>query len=372
MIRAHKIRLTPTPEQEVYFKKASGTARFVYNWALAQWQTVHAANPGIAYGMMAAKKEFNRLKGEQFPWIYDVAKDVCEGAFANLGAALKNYFNGKKGQRKGEKVGFPKFKSKKRSKQSFRLNNDKFTVDGHHLRIPNLGWVNMAEELRFQGKIMGAVVSKVADWWFVSITVEVEKPAPILWEKESIGVDLGVKTLATLSGGREFENQKLLRSELNKLCKLNRSLARRNQGSNRWHKAKRRLGRFHKRISDRRCDITHKMTTTIATTYCTVGVEDLNVKGMGKSRRLSLSISDASLSDILRQLAYKAEWFGGQVVKVGRFFASSKMCSECGHVNKDLKLSDRKWACQGCRTIHDRDWNASKNIEREALRLVNV
>ena len=204
MIQAHKIRLNPTPEQEVYFRKAAGTARFVYNWALAQWKNVHAATPNVSYGMMAAKKDFNDLKAEQFPWVYDVAKDVAEGAFTNLGAALKHYFDSKSGKRKGEKIGFLKFKSKKNTKQSFRRNNDKFTASGYRFYVPKLGWVNMAEALRFQGKILGAVVSKVADWWFVSIQVEVAKPEPIRFVKASVGVDLGIKILATLSDGVEF------------------------------------------------------------------------------------------------------------------------------------------------------------------------
>lgn len=176
MIRAHKIRLNPTPEQEVYFRKAAGTKRFVYNWALDRWQW--AKGQGLTeYGMMVIKKDFNALKGEQFPWVYDVAKDVAEGAFTDLGA-LKNYFDWQKGKRKGAKMGFLKYKSKKSKRQSFRVNNDKFWVDGHTIRIPRLGEVNMAEPLRFQGKIMGAVVSKVADWWYVSIQVEIEQPAP--------------------------------------------------------------------------------------------------------------------------------------------------------------------------------------------------
>ena len=369
MIRAHKIRLNPTPEQEVHFRKAAGTARFVYNWALDRWKTVHAEHPGTPYGMMAAKKDFNGLKAEQFSWVYDVAKDVAEGAFANLGAALKNYFDWRKGTRKGAKVGFPKFKTKKRSKQSFRLNNDKFTVDGHHIRIPHLGWVNMAEALRWQGKILGAVVSKVADWWFVSIRVEVEKPTPVPFAHASVGVDLGVKTLATLSDGVAFENQKLLRSHLNRLRRLSRSLSRRTQGSTRWWKAKRTLVRFHKTVTDKRADMQHQMTTAIAKNYHTVGVEDLHIRGMVRNGKLALSIADTGMGEVLRQLAYKAEQYGGQVIKVARFFASSKICSHCGHVNKALMLSDRQWTCAGCGVSHDRDWNASKNIEAEALRL---
>lgn len=366
--RAHKIRLNPTPEQEIYLRKAAGTKRFVYNWALDRWKW--AKGQGIAaYGMMAAKKDFNAIKGESFPWVYEVAKDICEGAFQDAGAALKNYFDSKSGKRNGEKMGFPRYKSRKNKKQSFRLNNDKIKVDGHNFWIPNLGWVNMAEQLRFTGKIMGAVVSKVADWWFVSITVDMEQPEPKTFEFESTGVDVGIKSLAVLSDGSELENQKPLRNGLNRLRKLNRSLSRKVKGSNRWWKAKRKLGRFHSRVANKRNDDLHKASNKIASNYSLIGVEDLHVKGMVKNRRLSLAISDVGLGDFIRMIEYKSRAFGGQVVKVGRFFASSKTCSDCGHVNKELTLSDRKWTCQGCGTIHDRDWNAAKNIEFEALRL---
>lgn len=368
MIRAHKIRLNPTAEQELYFRKAAGTKRFVYNQALELWRWGKAQ--GIEeFGLMEIKRQMNQFKEEQFPWMYEVAKDVYEGAFQDLAAALKNYFDSKSGKRKGQKVGFPRRKTKKRSKQSFRLNNDKFRVDGHTIYIPKLGAVNMAEPLRFSGKIMGAVVSKVADWWFVSIQVEIEQPAPIEHQKESVGVDVGIKALATLSDGSEFENQKPLRSQINKLRKLNRSLSRRQVGSNRWWKAKRKLGRFHFRISNKRADAHHKASHAIASTYAFIGVEDLHVKGMVKNRRLSLAVSDVGLGEFIRQIEYKADAFGGAVIKVGRFFASSKTCSDCGYVNGKLALSDRKWTCVGCGTIHQRDWNAAINIEQEALRI---
>ena len=368
MIRAHKIRLNPTPEQEVYFRKAAGTKRFVYNWALNRWKW--AKGQGVAtYGMMAAKKDFNAIKADLFPWVYEVAKDVAEGAFADAGTALKNYFDSKKGERKGVKIGFPRFKSKKNKKQSFRLNNDKFWVDGHTIRIPKLGEVNMAEPLRFVGKIMGAVVSKVADWWYVSIQVELEQPAPKQFQKKSTGVDVGIKALATLSDGSELENQKPLRSQIKQLRKLARSVSRRIKGSNRWWKAKRRLARFHATIANKRADDLHKASHKIASTYAFVGVENLHVKGMVKNRRLSFAISDVGLGEFLRQIEYKSAAFGGQVVKVGRFFASSKTCNDCGYINKELVLSDRKWTCQGCGVINQRDWNAAKNIEQEALRI---
>lgn len=369
MIRAHKIRLNPTPDQQVYFRRAAGTKRFVYNWALNRWKW--AKGQGVAtYGMMAAKKDFNAIKGELFPWVYEVAKDVAEGAFADAGTALKNYFESKSGKRKGVKIGFPKFKSKKNKKQSFRLNNDKFWVDGHTIYIPKLGEVNMAEPLRFVGKIMGAVVSKVADWWYVSIQVEVAKPEPKQFEKKSTGVDVGIKALATLSDGSELENQKPLRSQINQLRKLARSVSRRVKGSNRWWKAKRRLARFHATVANKRADDLHKASRKISSTYAFVGVEDLHIKGMVKNRRLSFAISDVGLGEFIRQIEYKSAAFGGQVVKVGRFYASSKTCNDCGYINKELVLSDRKWTCQGCGVINQRDWNAAKNIEQEALRLV--
>jgi len=382
VIRAHKIRLNPTTEQEVYFRKAAGTKRFVYNWALDRWKWAKEQGQAV-YGVMAAKKDFNAIKGEQFPWIYDVAKDVAEGAFQDAGAALKNYFDWKMGKRKGAQrapqVGFPKYKSRKNKKQSFRLNNDKFWVNGHTIYIPRLGEVNMAEKLRFRGKIKGAVVSKVADWWFVSITVEIEQPEAKMFPEQStsvsppvdgsVGVDVGIKSLAVLSNGKEFENQKPLRNGLRQLKALNRSLARKVKGSNRWWKAKRKLGRFHFRVANKRADDLHKASHEVASTYAFIGVEDLHVKGMVKNRRLSLSVSDVGLGEFIRQIEYKSQAFGGQVVRVGRFYASSKTCNDCGYVNLRLTLLDRTWTCHSCRTIHNRDWNAAKNIEQEALRL---
>lgn len=372
MLKAHKIRLNPTPEQETYFKKACGTARFVWNWALARWKEHKQEHPGEQHGPMALKKEFNAIKRERFPWVYEVTKCACETAFLNLARAFKNYYDWKAGKRNGERVGFPGFKSKKRARLSFTLNNEQFKVDGHWLWVPKLGWVNMAERLRLDGKLVSATISEDVGRWYVSITIEVDTPEPVDFPCESVGVDLGLKSLAVLSDGTVYENQVLLRSELNKLKRLNRELSRRQQGSNRWYRTKHKLARFHKRVRDRRADITHKMTTEIATTYQLIGVEDLNVKGMLRNRRLALSLSDAAFGEIRRQLEYKTRWFGGRAVRVGRFFASSKTCSECGQVNHDLALSDRQWICQDCDVIHDRDWDASKNIEVEALRLAGV
>jgi putative transposase len=371
MIKAHKIRLNPSPEQEHYFRKAAGTARFVYNWGLAEWQRHKAAHPGQEHGVMAIKKDFNALKGQQYPWVYEVAKDVAEGAFTNLSAALKNYFDSRNGKRAGTKVGFPRFKSKKDRRQSFHLNNDKFRVNDHSLYVPKLGWVNMAEALRFEGKIMGAVVSRAAGRWYVSISVEMNQPVSFIFLRDSAGMDMGLRRLVVLSDGTQYENQVLLRSELTHLKRLSRRLSRRQKGSTRWWRAKDQLARYHERIANRRADHLHKLTTELASTYAVLGMEDLNVVGMLRNHHLALSLADASFGEIRRQLQYKSDWFGGRMVVIDRFYPSSQLCSVCGVKNPGLRLEDREWTCQNCGMHHDRDANAARNIHAEALRLLN-
>jgi putative transposase len=327
MIKVHKIRLNPSPEQELYFCKAAGTARFVYNRGLVEWQRHKAAHPGHAHGVMAIKQDFNALKGQQYPWVYEVAKDAAEGAFTNLSAALKNHFESKNGPRKGARVGFPRFKSKKDRRQSFHLNNDKFRLSDHSLYVPKLGWVNMAERLRFEGKIMGAVVSKAAGRWYVSISVEMDRPETTSFPRASAGLDMGLKRLVVLSDGTHYENQVLLRSELTHLKRLSRRLSRRQKGSTRWWRAKEQLARFHERIADRRADPLHKLTTELASTYAVLGMEGLNVAGMLRNHPLALSLADTSFGEIRRQLQYKSNWFGDRVVRIDRFYPSSQLCS---------------------------------------------
>ncbi len=366
MIRAHKVRLNPTPEQEVYLKRCCGTARFAYNWGLSHWGEAKAAGLTVC-GPMALKKQFNAIKREQFPWTLEVTKNAVEDGFRRLGQALNNYFTSKQGDRKGKKVGFPNFKSKRHPHQSFTLDYSRCKVAGHDFSISKLATpINLAETLRFTGKLLWATVSSNAGRWYVSLQVEMPDATPEPCPEASVGVDVGIKTLATLSSGEQFENQKLLRAELAHLKRLNRRLARRKPGSHRWHTAKLKLARFHERIANRRADVIHKMTTTIARRYEIVCVEDLNVAGMVRNHKLALSLADAALGEIGRQLAYKAH----RLVKVNRFYASSKTCHVCGYVNQALTLSNRTWACQGCGTIHDRDWNASVNIEQEGFRLL--
>ncbi len=372
MERAHKIRLNPTPEQEQYFRQAAGNARFTWNWALAIIQQARKEQIDLPI-VGDLKTEFNRIKREHFPFVMETTKCAPEQAFADLKQALANYFNDRKkrkhGKRRkdGKRVGFPRFKSRKRGYGSFYLSNDKFTVDGHWIRIPKLGWVNMTEALRFDGKIMSARISERAGYWFVSIQVQLPEPARHVPDR-IIGVDLGVKALAVDSDGEVFENQKHLAAAQKKLRRLNRWLARKQKGSNNWHKAKRKLARLHLRIANLRADATHKLTTRLAAKASTIALETLNVVGMLKNHKLARAIADAAFSEMVQQLGYKAS----HVIRIDPFYPSSKTCNECGHINRDLTLADRVWVCPACGTVLERDVNAARNIRDEGLRLAGA
>jgi IS605 OrfB family transposase len=368
MIKAHKIRLNPTPEQGNYFARAAGTARFTYNWALAEWQRQSEA--GGKPSALALRAQFNAIKKDQFPWAYSVTKCAVEGAFMDVAAAFKNFFEGRKADRK---TGFPRFKSKKRSRQSFYLANDKFTVGDHWIDVPKLGRVNMSEKLRFSGKILSARISKQASWWFVAITVEIPDEVP-LNTYPPVGVDVGLNRLATLSDGRRYENQRPLAHQLKKLRRLNKELARRTKGGKNWLKTKDKLGRLHYEIACIRLDWLHKLTTQIAKTSGIVAVEDLHVKGLIRNRCLSRSFSDASVGKLLDLLESKVPRQGGMLLKVDRFFPSSQLCHCCGARKDDLELSDRVFVCPDpdCGYMGDRDENAALNLIVEALRMFGL
>ena len=368
MIKAHKIRLHPTPEQANYFARAAGTARFTFNWAVAEWQQQYEA--GGKPSALALRTHFNAIKKAQFPWVYEVTKCAVEGAFMDVAVAFKNFFEGRQA---GRKIGYPKFKSKKRSRPSFYLANDKFSVGDHWIDVPKLRRVNMAEKLRFSGKILSARVTKTAAWWFVSIAVEMPDDLP-LNDHPPVGVDVGLNRLATLSDGRQYENQRPLVHQLKKLRRLNKELARRTKGGKNWLKTKDTLGRAHYEIASIRLDWLHKLTTEIATTSGIVAVEDMHVKGLIRNRCLSRAFSDAAVGKLLDLLESKVAAQGRMLLKVDRFFPSSQLCHCCGARKTDLQLSDRVFICPDpdCGYTGDRDENASRNIVLEALRLFGL
>jgi putative transposase len=358
MIIAHKITLNPNNKQATYFAKASGVARFAYNWALGQWKLQYDASKLDANlpkpSQFSLRKQLNAIKAVEFPWMSDVTKCSPQMAIIQLGDAFSRFFKGQNA--------YPTFK-KKGIHDSFTLSNDQFRIEGSRLRIPNLGWVRMRESLRFTGKILSATVSRRADKWFVSITVDTEdKPKRAAENQGSIGVDLGVTTLATLSTGEKVANCKALDSSLEKLKRLSRQLSRKVKGSGNYRKAKLKLAKLHGKIADLRADTLHKLTSDLTSRFDTIAIEDLNVKGMVKNRCLARAISDVGFGEFRRQLVYKSVMRGNELVVINRWFPSSKTCSCCGHKLDSLPLSVREWTCPVCFSVHDRDINAAKNL----------
>ncbi len=364
MLIAHKIALDPNNVQATYFARASGTARFAFNWALAEWQRQYEACKSDASlpkpSQMALRRQLNSIKAEHFPWMMEVTKNAPQMAIIQLGAAFKNFFAGR--------AKYPKFR-KKGVHDRFSLTNDQFSVDGSRIRIPNLGWVRMRETLRFTGKIMSATVSRVADRWFVSITVDTQHDLslPKAENQGAVGVDLGVSALATLSTGEIIAGPKAHKVLLCRLQRLSRSLSRKVKGSENRKKAKLKLARLHARIGNIRSNALHQLTSDLARRFHTVGIEDLNVRGMVKNRQLSRSVSDMGFFEFRRQLEYKAALRGGMIVVADRWYSSSKTCSVCGYKLETLQLSARKWTCPDCGADHHRDVNAAMNLRNMAV-----
>ena len=271
MLIAHKIALAPNNKQATYFARAAGTARFAYNWALDQWQKQYAAwqtDKSLPKpNQYALRRQLNAIKREQFPWMLEVTKCAPQLAIVQLGAAFTNCFAGR--------ARYPKFR-KKGVHDRFSLSNDQFKVSGRRLRVPGLGWVRMRETLRFSGKIMSAVISRTADRWFASITVDVPNPRRAPAENQgTVGVDLGVSALATLSTGERFFGPKPHRALLGRLQRLSRSLARKQKGSRNREKAKEKLARLHARIAKIRQDALHQLTSALTRRFKTLVIEDL-------------------------------------------------------------------------------------------------
>jgi len=355
---AHKIRLVPTPEQETYFKKACGINRFSYNWALAKWNEDYEA--GLKPNANKLDKEFNKIKKTEYPWTAEVTKNASQRAILNVGTAFKRYFK--------KEGGKPKFKKKYGSKDSFYLANTEIKLDGKKVRVPKLGWVKMREELRFKGEIQNAVVSRSAHKWHIAIAVKTYEEYEEKPDKPATGVDLGISALATLSNGVKIEGPKPYKHLERRLARLNRRMHKKKLGSNNRRKAKEKVARLHDKIACIRNDALHKLTHYLTDNFGKIAIENLNVAGMVKNRRMAKSIMDMGWGEFKRQLDYKAVLKFCEIGKVDRFFPSSKMCSGCGNIKKDLTLNDRVYRCGKCGLVIDRDMNAAINILEEAFK----
>lgn len=363
MLIAHRIALDINNVQATYLAKASGTARFAYNWALAQWQKQyeeHKKDPSKPTpSEPALRRLLNSIKHEQFPWMLEVTKNAPQMAIIQLGQAYKNFFSGK--------AKYPRFR-KKGIHDRFTLTNDQFDVKDDRIRIPHIGWIRMREKLRFTGKIISATISRIADRWFVSITVEnSDSPQVEPKPESSVGVDLGVSSMATLSTGEKILGPRPHTALLSRLKRCAKGLSRKKKGSKNRAKAKIKLARLHARISNIRLDSIHKFTTKLTSCFGTICIEDLSVKTMVKSRRLSRNIADMGFHELRRQLEYKTARSQSRLVIADRFFPSSKTCSHCGYVVAELPLSVRRWNCPSCKKDHDRDINAAENLANYAM-----
>lgn len=361
---AHKIALNPNNKQANYFSRAAGIARFSYNWALAQWGKQYAAwkldNSLEKPSQMSMRRALNAIKKEAFPWMMEVTKNAPQMAIIQLGAAFNNFFAGR--------AKYPQFR-KKGNNDRFSLSNDQFAVEASRIRIPHLGWIRMRESLRFHGKIVSATISRIADKWFVSITVEIPENSPSSQAENqgAVGVDLGLSALATLSNGEIIQGSKPHKALLCRLQRLSRSLSRKIKGSKNRYKAKIKLACLHARIKNIRQNTLHQLTSDLTSRFHTIGIEDLNIQGMVRNRKLARSIMDASFFECRRQLEYKSARRGRILLVADRWYPSSKTCSCCGHKLEKLPLSVRNWVCPSCETSHDRDVNAAINLRNLAV-----
>ena len=383
MIVAHKIALDPNNIQETSFRQAAGVARLAYKWALDQWQQQYTAwkdDPTLPKPSAAAlRRQLNSLKRDAFPWMLEVTKNAPQMAIIPLGRAFQNVFGGT-----GK---YPTFKQKGRH-DSFSLTTDQFTVKGRKGQIPKLGWGRMHEPRRFAGKVLGGTISRTANRWFLSVTVEIPDPPVVRRENQTVGGgDLGLSALATLSAGEKMGGPKAYAAAQNQLRRLPQHFSRqmaaakvragfvpgqpippgmRRPWSQNMQKTQRRLVRLHARIAHIRADALHHLTTDLVQRFDVIAIEELTVAGMLNNHHLARAIADRGFGEFRRQLKYKAALRNTPVIVVNRWYPSSKTCASCGYKVSKMPLAVRQWMCPECHTHHDRDINAAINLRHVA------
>lgn len=364
-----KTQLVTNNKQSTYLAKASGVSRFVWNWALANWneqyQQFKRGKRDKKPTGMSLKKELNAIKRRDYPWMYEVTKYASQQPFIFLSRAWSDFFKGKCNR--------PRFKKKGKSRDSFYVGGDQVKVRGHYVKVPNLGWLRMAEQIKYGGHINSMTISRRADKWYVSFSIDVEVSMLPSKNQAKCGVDLGIKALATLSKGdiRYWDTPKPLQQSLRKLARYQRRLVKKVKGSNGYKKQKQKIARLHKRIADIRHNTLHQLSAYLVKNFTEIVIEDLNVKGMMANRKLARHIADVGFYELRRQLAYKSAWTCVILTIADRWYPSSKLCSDCGTHNRHLKLSDRRYHC-ACGNDKCRDYNASLNLENYTARSAEI
>jgi len=361
MLRAYRYRLYPNKKQRELIHKTIGCCRFVYNYYLNKRIEIYQ-NEGKTLNYNACANDLPNLK-QQYQWLREVDSITLQQALKDLDNAYNNFFN--------NGHGFPKFKSKKNPKQSYRTQNvnNNIRIERNKIKLPKLGWVKFRNSRNFSGRIVSCTITKTnTDKYFISVLVE-EEIQQLPPTDKVISFDLGIKYYLVTSEGEIVENPKTLYKYERKLAKLQRKLAKKQKGSNRYKKHAKKIAKLHEKITNTRNDFLHKLSSAIIHENQVIISEDLNVKGMLKNRHLAKAVSDATWSRFCSMLEYKAKWYGRTYHKVNPWYASSQTCNVCGYKNVNIKdLNIRQWICPQCNTKHDRDNNAAINILNQGLK----
>ena len=367
MLRAYKYRIYPTDEQKVLLARTFGCCRFVYNWALnLKIEGYRQEKKSVPYKEVQ-ERMVNELKKDNH-WLSEVNSQALLSSIRNLDTAYKNFF------RDTHAAGFPRFKSRK-DKQSFQCpQHCHVDFQRGSITIPKAKDIPAVLHRRFKGTVKTVTVSMTPSGkYFASVLVDSnleELPATEVRRDTTLGIDLGIKSLAVCSDGRTFDNPKNLQRSLDRLSVLQKQLSHKQKGSANRNKARIRVARLQEHIANCRKDNLHKITHALThdSQVRTICMEDLNVKGMSHNHHLAQAVGDASFGTFLTLLEYKCRWYGAHLIKIDRFAPSSKTCGGCGHVYKGLKLSERSWTCLECGARHDRDFNAACNIKEFGLK----
>ena len=366
MFKAYKYRIYPNSEQALLIEQHFGCVRFVYNWALALQNRYYKMFGKGLSRIQIQSQLVKKKKTGKFTWLNDVNSQSLLNALLNVHTAYTNFFKGR--------AKFPRFKSKKITQRSYQCPQH-CTVNFEQgvINLPKLKGIKTVFSREFEGRVKTVTISKTATGkYYASILVENNEvvPTPTTIEPSlTLGIDLGISHLLNLSDGSKFDNPKYLANASNKLTIQQKIFARKQKQSKNYQKQKLTVARIHEKVRYQRLDLHHKITHKLicenqATSFC---IEDLSVKNMVKNHKLAKSISDVAWGQFVTLLTYKASWYGKNILKVNRFFASSKICSHCHHKLDNLPLSMRNWTCPSCQTHHDRDINASNNIRSQAL-----
>jgi putative transposase len=359
--KSYKFKLSPTSDQKILLAKHFGACRFVYNYYLNKQEESYLEDKKhVSYYDNAA----NLTQLKQDPdkiWLKEINSQSLQTSLRNLDVAYNNFFS--------KRAKFPKFKSKY-SKQSFTVPQH-FHIGNNELCIPKFKQgIKINQHREIEGKILFATITKTTtNDYYVSLTCEVEQKQ-FAKTGSIIGIDTGIKDLAILSDGTVYGNIRSLKTNIRKLKYNNRQLSKKVKDSKSYTKQKTKLAKIHERVSNIRKDYLHKVTTEIIKNHDVICIEDLAVKNMMKNHKLAQAFSDVALGTFYTMLEYKAAWHDKTVVKINRFFPSSKTCNSCNYIKQDLTLKDRKWTCSKCQTIHDRDLNAAINIKKQGLKLL--